>query len=459
MPDRVAELRHDSTSLYRFVDDICRSCGRQHGGSAYLASSVEFFNYIQELGTRTKEFLDQFPANIPAKTPYDSYRQKLNTLRSSWNELHRFVKTAADADTLNVPFPLIAMLQRRVRTIPGFEHTDLTVFHTNVVNYFQVRASAIRNLGHQLAAIVPNAPPFPSHLGLIGIPYSQSASVFLNTLVAHEIGHFVFQESATINTLMQPIVSALMATFGANLGTYSREQISWSIDRLRAWVEEIFCDLCAIALVGPVYSLAYIELFDLPRIIGNSLVYATFYETHPADIFRLSQHMRMFRRLGWDAFVTTLNSHYARVFDTVQNISATTYTLASSQPKGLRDQTLQAFLNIANSIHDAVDRITKDLYNPSGTFASLGPRVEEYLNQGVVPSTLVTPGGVEYPDPVTILNAAFKFKLESLQSLIATVAGEDPLAVAAHHRWTERLELWTMKALEDHSFLTAGVKQ
>jgi hypothetical protein len=243
MPDRVAELRHDTTSLYQFVDDICRSCGRQHGGAAYLASSVEFFEYIQQLGTRTKEFLEQFPANIPAKTPYDSYRQKLNTLRSSWNELHRFVKTAADADTLNVPFPLIAMLQRRVRTIPGFERTNLTVFHSNVVNYFQVRASAVRNLGYQLAAIIPNAPRFPNHLGLIGIPYSQSASVFLNTLVAHEIGHFVFQESTTISTLMQPIVSALMAALGGGLSTYSKEQISWSIDRLRAWVEEIFCDL------------------------------------------------------------------------------------------------------------------------------------------------------------------------------------------------------------------------
>jgi hypothetical protein len=188
-------------------------------------------------------------------------------------------------------------------------------------------------------------------------------------------------------------------------------------------------------------------------------VYATFYETHPADVFRLSQHVRFFKHLGWEAFVTSLNSHYARLFDTVQTVPATTYTLASSQPVGLRQQTLQAFLGVTDAIHEAVDKITKDLHNPSGTFQLLTPRIEEYLKNCVVPSTLVTPEGVEYPDPITILNAAYKFKLESLKTLIATIADEDPCAVSSHHRWTQRLELWTMKALEDHTFLTAEVKQ
>jgi hypothetical protein len=267
MPTSVVdEIRTDATSLYRFVDAVCRVA--ENPPSAYMTASERFFTYIKDLGAKTKAYLEQFPTKLPTHPPLVKvYRQKLTILRDCWAELHRFVKPAVDADTLNVPFALMEVFYGRLNELPQFKDVTFTVFHLQELNYVQVRASWIRELTAKLVSHIPGAEPFPVDLGLIGIPYSQRSSAFSNSLIPHEMGHFVFQELQKWSALLPEAMKELQIVFGPSYATLKPEDVFWCRDRMRAWTEEIFCDLFAIWLVGPAYSLAYIELFDLVKII------------------------------------------------------------------------------------------------------------------------------------------------------------------------------------------------
>ena len=73
----------------------------------------------------------------------------------------------------------------------------------------------------------------------------------------------------------------------------------------------------------------------------------------------------------------------------------------------------------------------------------------EYFREAIVPSTIVINGKREHPTAVVLINAAFRFYLESLPDLIENVENENPASVEARSRFAERLELWSLKAIED----------
>lgn len=87
-------------------------------------------------------------------------------------------------------------------------------------------------------------------------------------------------------------------------------------------------------------------------------------------------------------------------------------------------------------------------------FRVQSPVIAEYLKRAIVPSTIIVKGEVEYPKPVVLINAGFRFLLEELSQLLSNVDGEDPASIESRSRLTGRLELWLLKALEDHRLLT-----
>ena len=173
-------LRNDAAALFSFVDSVCEQCDERVDSQAYPEASRDFFKYIHELGKATKAFLNVFPEKKPADVRlYRFHRNKLETIRWGWFQFHEFIKPAVDADTLHIPYSLINALTRRFSEIQGFGDTTFAVFHFNQLNYWQVRITELREAAEKLAGNIPNAPPFPSDHGLIGIPYSQASSIFL----------------------------------------------------------------------------------------------------------------------------------------------------------------------------------------------------------------------------------------------------------------------------------------
>lgn len=71
-------LERDASALFSFIDSICQQCNLDSESPEYLKSSVDFLEYIRELGEATKAYLNVFPANAPHdKRLYQDYRQKL----------------------------------------------------------------------------------------------------------------------------------------------------------------------------------------------------------------------------------------------------------------------------------------------------------------------------------------------------------------------------------------------
>jgi hypothetical protein len=235
----VETLQRDAAALFSFVDSICIHCYQDSESPAYLKPSIEFFKYIRELGDATKAYLNAFPAKAPRDPPlYQGYRQKLEIIRSGWFWFHLFIKPAVDADTLNIPHTLIEALTRRLNLIRKFEETRFAIFHFDELNYLEIPVSGIKETVDRFSRVIPDPPPFPPSLGLIGIPYSQASSLYLNCLIAHEMGHFVFEELA--------LKDGLLPEIGSQLKEVSEASLDWSKDRLVSWAEELFCDLFAV---------------------------------------------------------------------------------------------------------------------------------------------------------------------------------------------------------------------
>jgi hypothetical protein len=81
--------------------------------------------------------------------------------------------------------------------------------------------------------------------------------------------------------------------------------------------------------------------------------------------------------------------------------------------------------------------------------------VEEHLWNGVVPSTVFHKPELvlRYPRVTTLLNTAAKVHISSLDELLERVSDGDASSPESRAYWTSRLELWTMKALEDSVIL------
>src|SRR5216683_4561174 len=370
----VETLQRDAAALFSFVDSICLHCSGNWDSPAYLEPSIQFFNYIRELGDATKAYLNTFPSKAPKDNRlYQNYRQKLETIRSGWFDLHQLIKPAVDADTLNAPYTLIEALTRRLNRIHGFERTTFAIFHFAELNYLEVPISAIKRTTEGLNRVIPEPPLFPPYLGLIGIPYSQSSSLYLNCLISHEIGHFVFQELGLKRVLLPEIQKNLEQALGSEVDHASPDNLDWSKDRLASWAEELFCDTFAIWLVGPCYAFTYIEIFGLTTILNPAIAAgfsitagsALFSRSHPADLFRIKQHVLILKKLGWWNEVDSIKSHYVNVLRKATDVDDGAFDFPTTE-QNYAHETLQAFLKLSLSGHPKTGQRWSGQNRPTG---------------------------------------------------------------------------------------------
>ena len=62
-----------------------------------------------------------------------------------------------------------------------------------------------------------------------------------------------------------------------------------------------------------------------------------------------------------------------------------------------------------------------------------------------------------HPRPVVLINAGYRFLLEDFSLLLENIEGEKSDLIESRSRLSARLELWLLKALEDHRLLTKQV--
>jgi hypothetical protein len=454
MQGELAGLLNDAGSLSRFVRYLSDFCHERRASHRYIRSSEEFFGYIDHLAGETQAFL-QGVVDQPETSALGlrSQRLKLATVKRLWTLLHGLIKPVADAHTLRVPSPLLGLLERQLRTVRDFSDCRVVTLLSPDLNYFQYRTGLLSHLATELQSFLPNARPFPGGLAFVAIPYSQGHCLFTNVLLYHEVGHFVFATLESARRLLPDVNQALASVvLPAPFESLEEPAKKWLRGHLLAWSEETYCDLFALSLIGPAYSLASMELFNLLALLDKPDSLCWFSKEHPAEAYRFAEQLRYLQATGWwEASGEPRTEHHARI-EALASKPEGSYTYPEVfAPLG--DPLIQAFLRLRQRVRELVEETCGGLSPRVEAFTKYGPTIQKYLLYATVPSTLTIGGESHHPDPVAIVNASLLFSLASLTALRQRKRGYQPGNVADHGYVAGRVELWAMKAIEDCALL------
>jgi hypothetical protein len=328
----------------------------------------------------------------------------------------------------------------------------------------QVRTADLKRIAAKFKKIVPNAPEFPSDLGLIGIPYSQGRTAFANCLVAHEMGHYKYRGMPLENSLRKRADSAFKSLPANSDLVLDDEKKDALIKQLTLWAEELFCDLFGVMLLGPCYTYAYVEAYDLSAVLdcsgnisGERMPESLrFYGMYPSHIFRLQQQSLLLRGLPWWDHLDKSSSRFSALLKAVQGIPLENH-IKENQSRAITIRLLDVILP---EIREATGNTFDGVDDGSFSFSTLNPVVQDYLAAGVVPSTLNVRVGNKPEDvtsvpvsPLILLNAGMEFYLTRVNQLIRSIRGEDENQLECRLRWIRRIEEWIAKAIEDESLV------
>jgi hypothetical protein len=361
---------------------------------------------------------------------------------------------------LKVPSAVVDGIVRRFKQLPNNANAEFALFHSSEFNYVEVRRADLGNIASKLRAIVPNAPPFPDQLGLIGIPYSQGKAAFSNCLIAHEIGHYVYRQQA----LEIPLRSKIDASLSKAIDDYANKDEAKKGGMITAvirWAEELFCDFFGIQLVGPAYSCAYIEAYDLYAVLDNDgnpsderlPLRLDFFEKHPSHIYRLKQQAIFLHESSWWDHIDVFSSRFAVMLRTLIDLQ-----LDAHYQNLKLGELVPALDSVIPEIKQAIGVAFTDVDDGFTEFQKLNPTVQQYLSNGIVPSTLVVRTGSKASDveitpvsPFVLLNSGMQFYLTQIDSFMQSIQDEPLNNFSRRLHWIRRVEQWISKAIEDQS--------
>lgn len=448
MPQLSSDLVRDAASLLRFTRSIYGR--RDETDRTHRQATNDFLDYISALGKKTEAYLQKLIATAPPVPELVAVdRQGLLTLRDFWSDLHGFVQPSRDADTLHIPGVLIEQLEDRLSDVQGLSGCRAVISHTTELNYIQYPRSGLRERARDYAEIVRGSPKFPHKLALIAMPYSQDASLFSNLMICHEMGHFAFEELGLEAKLSPHIEKSLKKHL--DISKLSDPDSAWCRERIWSWAEEIYCDRFAVGLVGPAFSFAYIELFDVTGVADDNDQVNEFSDTHPSDSCRFHAHYEQLRDTGWLQLLDTYGKSYAQLIRRLYGLPTSEYGFSSDQKPQFAEKVLEAFKEVEPHIGRLVKRTFKrrEARFRGGAEVDCVEAIKRYLSWGVVPAALVCGKQVFRPDPILLINAAYLFQLEDIASLIERIGDQKVDNLLQRERWCQRVEQWTLKALED----------
>ncbi len=337
----------------------------------------------------------------------------------------------------------------RFHSLGGFEQASFTIYHTDTFDYSQANPSATEDAVAQLARIL-DAEPFQANLGLIGMPNSQGNALFLNCLLAHEIGEYAYAKRAIDSVLYPEVRVALDKSMGNDFNKQPIQVQSRMINTVLQWAKEIFCDLFAVRLVGPCYTFAYIELFDLGNLVGreSDLIaddearpQILSYRKYPSHPFRVKTQVELLKYEGWWSFIEDIDSRSVQVLKNLVELKFSTFIEAEEESPDGRAPFLVALLAIMPEIQQHLGKITQGLDPGLHEYSIVWKSIASYLGNGIVPSTLnieVEKGRFEKVNPTSIalLNASYRFYLEGLEGLMDKISNQDTTSARERTNWT-----------------------
>lgn len=445
----------EAAQLHSFVESIIQLCSDpREDYPVFTNASMKFFGYILQLGKQTQDYLERFPAFYLKSSDERSARsklQKLFSLKTSWEALHAFVKPALDADSLHVPSSLVTAFEDIVNDVEAWKEFKFILFQTSEANYLQIPSGMAREVANDIAEGV-DFERFDPTMGLVGIPYSQANSVFLNCVLPHELAHFIYQEYSD-----DEVENKLDESTNKTLSDLNYDSLAWSVGELKSWLEETFCDLMAICMIGPAFSLSLIRLTTATSIVerpdGEPADAYAFKDGYPAVTARLYFHQKLLDHLGWWPLLKNWQCSSIRALEKCSSWSSL-ITVEGDIEDGIDPlRLLESYREVCDWMIDYCARHFGHVKETVGEFSVQEPEIAKYLERAIVPSTIVINEKEEYPNPVVLLNAGIKFLLVGLSQLINNIAGSSASSVEVHSKVASRVELWILKSIEDSRLL------
>lgn len=429
-------LDREAEATARFCDNVLEFVLQSRASVEYLPETKEFFKYVDAVCAQTYKYAQEaIEEAAKPDSDIDSVSSRTGDfilLRRYLSLLHQLIKQASDASILNVPYPLIMLINRCAAAL---SEANKAITCPNVVPV----ASEIYNfhydpLIHLRKIKAPGiVPDFPSNLGFIGLPFSERENTCANCALFHEFGHLVYDRfevgskiKKTHDKLLNdedPAYKKILSLLPPSLFTSSMlESKGWRV--LSYWANEIFSDLIAAHILGPgfIYTLWLLQ-YSFP--LQNLNV---FQSQHPAFLYRLSILLSELERLGWKE---VLEKNSLEVVEWIRKNTPANpehYRIAEEVEEYLESKELAQLVKdhfckqIVPNLMQLAESIAKPIAASVGEYKEFVPKATAYFANYIVPSYVLDDDKKyrKVPCPA-LIGAAYTFYLNGMKEWHDTV--------------------------------------
>lgn len=440
------KLLSKCTVAYKLVSSLKSIITVCRANNSYPKQSDNFLLFCSYTADETLNFIEQRLVVFDgSEKQYTLLVSQLDSIVQAWRVLHAFIKPTLDADTLKIPYSLVQFLSIHIGSLDVVKGANIVVNLIPNLNYNQNRHTTLNSTMRFLKIGLGHNYTEPRY-GFLGLPCSQSKSLFMNCILYHEAGHFIAEETTLFPIKeFDDLVDEFKAPFEKNA--------SWAARTFQRWLEEIFADIVAVKLLGPAYTLAYLELVHLMTDSSKTQI-KTFDIFHPADALRLREQVKTLESDGWEKHIDT------EQWDRLKEIAAINEDeyRTPNEDKDDEDERdmkkvwtdLITFLcqpNRIKKMHDKADILLKDRQLPCEHYATFKKRILQCLEHGIVPSA--GNAGEKIPHPTAIMNGAVFFLISGMKELFKITKNIHENVAGDHALLEQRVEMWCMKAIED----------
>jgi|GEM_PF-2494465 len=466
------DLRRRASRPYRFVSRLRDLVRESRGVRSHPSDSEKFLDFVVNIAEQTLLFLNKLlHEEVPTDEHVGVLRGKIADLEAAWTLLQQLVKPVVDADTLHVPQPVVSLVKRRAKEMLSNPAGDpvLAIEVLSELNFVQIRQVNLLEIEKQFreAMGLGSAITLPPSLGILGVPYSHGPALFMNSLLFHELGHYVFErwrdervENMRTIDLRQRLLEKVEPAIRSHFPEIdNKDRLEAMFEFILPWWEEIFCDLFAVHMVGPVFTCVFWEYMNITGTIDAEKA-DLFHASHPSDRFRFGEQVFLLSKLDWS---DVLSKSGIEVVETIRRdleIAENCYEHKIPErpydpqwlPAGFPDTPVRVFSDGLAVVRELVNEVMGEFAGkPEGDFGKEDKNIRLCLEHGIVPSALYRQKLDSSDRMITLINSAYFFQLSPMDKLFKIVKGVDSesIPIADDARLRQRVEEWTLKAISD----------
>lgn len=305
--------------------------------------------------------------------------------------------------------------------------------------------------------------PFAKKFAVIGFPLVQKENILLNSLIAHEVGHFVNEEKQIVEGLMNKVkidvkkVEEIAKEWSRWPGEGGEIELTKFIEltTIKAgvhkmatiwvsnWLKELVSDVLAFHLFGPAYLFALTDfLLTLTGVDEESSDY-------PPPRTRINLLLNEFNKMGYPATLRRIKTKDKKMKKVAAQFVDTAEAIGGFLSEIEEEEKEKFSILIHDSVTNVISQLRKTIHNVVGTNEYTPQRFAKEVFSLILPlASFVPPAemSAEKPAaPISILNVGMLYEMLLMEDLYKMLKADTPAEkLYARHK----LHQLTSKALE-----------